>query len=284
MRISRVPKSLRIITMGELFTSQLASEAIKARRAAENGAGSRHDVRKVASPISAPSHVATSKDYSSASRGTKRTRYESCDLDGMGNMAKFCSDDSYSSEDKENGVQMELSNPKKRTKTTKKAESPKRSVNARLQENQILSPKSSNSQTLPKSPIRPRVSPGKSFLARPLSPLKGTGPQNKVSGTLIGLVEKAKSIRTLPSKKTTVGPVASGARVKKGAQIPTTQTQTKDRDTSNSSSNSAGTVVKAAKGRKDLAAKKMTSGTAARKVAPKPEATTAARRTLRKRN
>jgi hypothetical protein len=199
-------------------------------------------------------------------------------------IANLHSDESFSSEDKENATQMELSNPKKRTKTTDRPESPKRAVNTKLQQNQILSPKSSNSRTLPKSPIRPGMSPGKSFLARPVSPLKGAPSQNKVSGTLVGLVEKAKNIRALPSKKTAVVPAAGGARAKKGAPVSTTQTQAKDRDISNSSSNSTGTIVTAAKGRKPPVVKKATTTTAARKVPPKAEATTAAKRILRKRN
>lgn len=71
--------------------------------------------------------------------------------------------------DKENAISHveSLPNPKKRTKVaagagTRQATNP----------STVLSPKSSNSRTLPQSPIRPLGSGKKSYIAHPASPLK----------------------------------------------------------------------------------------------------------------
>jgi hypothetical protein len=143
--------------------------------------------------------------------------------------------------DKEND---DLSNPKKRSK----AQGPPQ--NKRLQADQVLSPRSANSRTLPRSPVRPALSPGKSYLARPVSPLKPMGPTmtGGAAGILTNMVEKAKSTRATAAKKTTASSSASssaGAGRGKKAPQPAPAKAGKGR-TSNSSQStdaSSGTTV-----------------------------------------
>jgi hypothetical protein len=85
--------------------------------------------------------------------------------------------------DKENE---DLSNPKKRTRG---APVPPERTTSKLEASQVLSPRSANSRTLPRSPIRSQMPPGKSQLARPVSPLKPTGPipNGGAAGILMGM-------------------------------------------------------------------------------------------------
>jgi hypothetical protein len=76
MRISRVPKALRVVKMGELFAGHWAPEVLKARRAVDGGPGSKLETRRAAPSDQASSRIAASKDHYLPSRGTKRTRYD----------------------------------------------------------------------------------------------------------------------------------------------------------------------------------------------------------------
>src|SRR5450432_382225 len=119
--------------------------------------------------------------------------------------------------DKEND---DLSNPKKRVKGPVPAQNPSR---ARLQPDQVLSPRSANSRTLPRSPVRPALSPGKSYLARPVSPYKSMGPPpaSGTAGLLTNMVEKAKSTRATASRPVTASSSSSSSSgVGRGRRAP----------------------------------------------------------------
>lgn len=118
----------------------------------------------------------------------------------------------------------------------------------------ILSPRSANSRTLVRSPTKP--SPIKSFLTRPISPVKPTAPglTGGATAMLHNMVEKAKTSRAAAaaSKKAsaTVKAAASTAttRARKAGPTPTGRTRaTKDRTSTSSlgSDASSGTVVTA---------------------------------------
>lgn len=192
-----------------------------------------------------------------------------------------------------------IPNPKKRTKTTTVASS--RQV---TNPSTILSPKSSNSRTLPHSPIRPPFgSPQKSYLARPFSPLKPASPLKVASPTKdIGAAappvflvpEKPKLVRgkAAPARKATNPPVApkmAVTRSKRGA--PIIQEPPVDRSvssSSNTSNTSTGTTVvkKGGKAAPSTAAKKSVAVSAAGKkvtASTKVEAPAAGRRVLRNR-
>lgn len=196
-----------------------------------------------------------------------------------------------------------IPNPKKRTKTTTVASS--RQV---TNPSTILSPKSSNSRTLPHSPIRPPFgSPQKSHLARPIFPLKTASPL-KVASPIkdtevaappaILVYEKPKLVRgkAAPARKATNPPAAAPkmavTRSKRAA--PLIQEAPADRSVSNSSNTSntsTGTTVttvvkKGGRAPPSAAAKKSVAVSAAgRKVAAsaKAEAPAAGRRVLRNR-
>ncbi|TKA64037.1 hypothetical protein B0A49_07360 [Cryomyces minteri] len=140
MRVNRIPQALRKTNIHELMMK--CSE------------------QATAPTTAAPATVKVLL-YPSQSRGTKR---QSTDI---------------SADDKENAP-LDLSLPKKRAKTstttaatanTRATRTASRTIN-KPNPSQVLSPKSNNSRTLPRSPVRPVLSPTKSFLARPVSPLK----------------------------------------------------------------------------------------------------------------
>lgn len=145
--------------------------------------------------------------------------------------------------DKEND---DLSNPKKRAK----AQVPPQNI--RLQPDQVLSPRSANSRTLPRSPVRPALSPGKSYLARPVSPLKPMGPTatGGAAGILTNMVEKAKSTRATAARKTVASSSASstaGAGAGRGKKAPQAATAKAGKGRASNSSQStdasSGTTV-----------------------------------------
>lgn len=106
--------------------------------------------------------------------------------------------------DKEND---DLSNPRKRGKA---AAAPRAASRTKQPTDQVLSPRSGNSRTAPQalSPVRPptsMASPGKSYLARPVSPMKAMPPMpaGGAAGILTNMVEKAKSARATATRKVT---------------------------------------------------------------------------------
>lgn len=125
--------------------------------------------------------------------------------------------------DKENE---DIENPKKRVRGPPIP--PARTTSrAKIQPSQVLSPRSANSRTLPRSPIRP-ASPAKSFLARPVSPLKPSAPvpSGGAAGILTNMVEKAKSTRAGAARKVTAEKPATigagrGKRTAPAASAPT---------------------------------------------------------------
>lgn len=117
----------------------------------------------------------------------------------------------------------------------------------------VLSPRSANSRTLVRSPIK--SSPTKSFLTRPISPLKPVAPGLTGGATtmLHHMVEKAKTSRASAavSKKASVGTKAVAStttkRATKAGPTASTRNRVQDRASINSlgSDASSGTVVNA---------------------------------------
>ncbi|MCJ1470816.1 hypothetical protein MMC07_009463 [Pseudocyphellaria aurata] len=161
LRINRIPKSLRSANMGELVAKHLekTKEIDNSGPPASESTNLASKQPKEERPLPIPN---TTKPASTARlRGTKRKSDEMEDAD------------------KENAVSHvePLPNPKKRTKPatiagTRQATNP----------STVLSPKSSNSRTLPHSPLRPPLgSPQKSYISRPVSPLKPMAPLKSAS-------------------------------------------------------------------------------------------------------
>lgn len=198
--------------------------------------------------------------------------------------------------DKENAVQADLQNPKKRARTMKPTAPPRIGSRSKVQPSQVLSPKSSNSRTLPQSPIRPTMPTAHSNLAHPTSPLKTALPVTSTTTTLAGMVEKAKTTRAPSGRKTkpakppaTVPDVSTASRAMPPPSRRPTVAKRIISHGSEASDATTGTVVTAAKGAKRPAGKSkvLGLGTAGRKPAiiPKEDVvpSTATRRVLRKR-
>jgi hypothetical protein len=188
--------------------------------------------------------------------------------------------------DKEN-IHVDLDMPKKRTKvmatssTTSLAPPASRGgrvTSRKVDPSKVLSPKSHNSRQLPQSPLKAPASPGKSYLARPISPIKpGTVAMATASlASMVGPVEPARSVRGRPKLQPATAASTGTARGRKGAGAmgpPVPPKQGRSRAISNSSDNSntssATTVVtkKAAPARKGFVGKMTGIASAAGKKA-----------------
>lgn len=205
-------------------------------------------------------------------------------------LLKFLSDEIDLTADKENTPQAELPNPKKRTKTTATGGASNRAMSrSKVQPSQVLSPKSSNSRTLPQSPIRPVASPSRAGFVRPASPLKPSIPVTEATVALSGMLEKTRTTRAVSVKKTTLAQTASAGSTARAGRTASKRVVEK-RIVSNSSEASTATtgtvVTKAKPGRKTAVKAKAVavSGTGKKVVPAKEEpSTTAPRRVLRKR-
>jgi hypothetical protein len=209
IRVNRIPMALRRANMGAIFSKH--EEAGKQQSKAAN---SPTIVRATVMATSSKSLVQetqrNARQNPSPMRVPKRLRLVNHYDSGV----LLLNGQSDEISDKEND---DLSNPKKRAK----AQVPPQ--NKRLQPDQVLSPRSANSRTLPRSPVRPALSPGKSYLARPVSPLKPMGPPvtGGAAGILTNMVEKAKSTRATAARKTTASSSASStAGAGRGKKAP----------------------------------------------------------------
>lgn len=192
-----------------------------------------------------------------------------------------------------------MENPRKRTRGPP---APTAHAAAKVHSSQVLSPRSANSHTIPRSPVRP-VSPGKSFLARPISPLKPIAPvpAERPASILTNMVEKAKSgrgattTRKAAEQGATAGGAGRGKRVAAPAALP--KGGGRGRATSDSSDESTGTqntivrkpivppAAKKAPPRRTVMSTLKDMGAATKKVpVAKASAPAAGTRVLRKRN
>jgi hypothetical protein len=152
--------------------------------------------------------------------------------------------DQMSSTDKENE---DIENPKKRPRGPP---NPPARTTSKIEPSQVLSPRSANSRTLPRSPLRP--SPSKSMLARPISPLKPTAPvpTGGAAGLLSSMVERAKTTRataaarkvTATSNTSSTAGVGRGKRAAPAAAAPKVG-KGRASNTSESSDGSTGTTI-----------------------------------------
>jgi hypothetical protein len=171
--------------------------------------------------------------------------------------------------DKENiNVDMDIDMPKKRTKTVPGSSAAASAVRGGratsrkvIDPSKVLSPKSHNSRQLPQPPLKAPYSPGKSYLARPVSPVKLGSSIATATASVASTAGPAEASRRAPRTLTTQGQhttTASAAptgtlRGKRGAAAtaaaagpPVPPKQGRSRAISNSSDNSntsAGTTI-----------------------------------------
>ncbi|MCJ1249186.1 hypothetical protein MMC30_006409 [Trapelia coarctata] len=285
LRVNRIPKTLRSARMGDLLLKH--AESMRQQEMAP------------AMPTSQPAPAEATRKGTTANEpkaimlaaatqpcGTKRTS------------------DTMIAADKENtpDTTQPFPHPKKRTKTAAVVQS-RQVTNPSC----VLSPKSSNSRTLPPSPVRPPLdSRQKPHLSRPTSPLKPASSIKMASPaktavlaattTLAHIIgEKPKSGRAVAptdrkASKPVVEPKASAARPKRGAPAGPTATETRIvSSSSNTSATSTGTTVVKSKARAPPAAKAPAKkgvgvSAAGKKMASaKTEVPTTGRRVLRAR-
>lgn len=188
--------------MGELYekyqevAKQPTPEAAPIPAGASKPIEERVEPEKPRSPIKAVESKAPPRV-----RGVKRNRY--AEVKHSINSADECfPSDHLDNADKENTPEPgQIPNPKKRTKTT--GIGPSHQV---TNPSTVLSPKSSNSRTLPQSPIRPVLgSPQKSHLSRPASPLKPMSPSKQLS--------PSKELQSSPAKSAAIAATTSLANI-----------------------------------------------------------------------
>ncbi|MCJ1388098.1 hypothetical protein MMC18_000942 [Xylographa bjoerkii] len=283
-RVNRIPKNLRTAKVGEL----LLKYADSIQRGEEIVAGT--TVKLVSTKtkekeIANTNLQAAKTELHAHTRGVKR------------------SSDAFAAADKENALDMDqpIPNPKKRTKIAETI--PSRQV---TNPSTVLSPKSSNSRTLPHSPIRPPFgSPQKSYPSRPVSTLKPISPSKANSSAKAAAITATTNLANLVGEKLKPGRV--GAKTSRKASKPviepkTTNTRSRrgaanviiaESRTASSSSNYSGTstgttVVKANAKAPPVSKTSVKKGVgisaAGKKVTTaKVEAPAASRRVLRKR-
>lgn len=173
---------------------------------------------------------------------------------------------------------MDLDLPKKRAKILAAIPGPSttaartnRTGSRKANASQVLSPKSHNSRTLPQSPIRPQMTPGKSYLARPI-PISKMAPPASASAQVAIVGDKAKSTRQRVATKQIPASSTASVRGKRGIaaaplQPPSKTTRARAQsDLSNLSEHSAGTTIvtkKSAPVRKGIISKMAGMATAA---------------------
>ncbi|KAF2099863.1 hypothetical protein NA57DRAFT_55801 [Rhizodiscina lignyota] len=205
MRINRIPQSLRSTNIEELINKY--SEQQTTSKSAVSTATIVPKLT-VAKPRSPPKQQVPLASAPTRLRGTKRSSHEIS-----------------THSDKENAdVHEDLDLPKKRTKTAAgsahasnaTARLP-RGASRKVDPSQILSPKSHNSRTLPRSPIKGQQSssssglssPQKSYLARPASPLKPPPAVSNATATLAGMVHSSTTNTRAAGRNITRPPTAA---------------------------------------------------------------------------
>ncbi|KAI9172145.1 hypothetical protein HJFPF1_01638 [Paramyrothecium foliicola] len=284
IRVNRIPTSLRKLKMGDLLQKCIDDEKRKAAAIRPPPVPVKDVIYRASPPKAAREAQATR-----TARAQKRTS------------------DQYLG-DKENDFE-NMEGPKKKPRANHATDA------APVRPGQVLSPTSSNSRLANRD--RP-ASPTKSQIARPGSPLKGTGISRSAAATsvLSSMVEKAKATRNGAARKlTTVSTTSSSSsgttaatRTRRAAapaaprappSRPATRTARRVSDNSETSEGSTGTVVRKTATSKTAASaakrtvmgsiRKGVAGVGAKKAAPatKPAATApttaSTGRTLRKR-
>lgn len=235
IRVNRIPMALRKANMGELLLKHNDNSFKSAPIA-------RLSPAKSQSPVKTFQQREQIRASPSPNRPSKRLRYGSW-------LSTFKFPNNTSDEmaiDKENE---DIENPKKRLRGP--PQPPARTTSrANLKPSQVLSPRSANSRSHPQPTTHPTTSPGKSMLARPVSPLKPSPPipTGGPSSILTNMVAKAKTTRgTAATRKATEASTAGNIGRGKRAAAPAPPPKTgRGRAESDSSNASGSTVVRKA--------------------------------------
>ncbi|MCJ1263122.1 hypothetical protein MMC22_002992 [Lobaria immixta] len=197
LRINRIPKSLRSANMGELVAKHLEKKKEADSPRPLESEFSKPQSKQPQAERSLPIPDNTKPASTARLRGTKRKS------------------DEMENADKENAISHveSLPNPKKRTKAA---------VGARTRQatnpSTVLSPKSSNSRTLPRSPTRPLGSPQKPYISHPASPLKPMPPFKSASPAKAATITATANLTNMTNDK--VKPTRAKANTGRKATNP----------------------------------------------------------------
>ncbi|KAK1769457.1 Borealin N terminal-domain-containing protein [Phialemonium atrogriseum] len=263
IRVNRIPLALRKARMGDLLMKY-----------------SEQQQKPGAAPTAVRNPPVPEKDIYPAGRaGLHRVPTSSAPLASPSRPLKRLSDE-ISGGDKENETD-KIDNPKKKVRGGAAAAAAMRGNNNNP--SQVLSPTTSNSRMVAPPRDRAAASPGKSLIARPVSPTK-TGSSSNI---LSNMVEKARSTRAAAAtRKTTMSSTTSSStnggpapppatRARRGAAAAAGRAPASSRTTrrasgvSESSDGSTATVVK-----------RRTGAAAPKTAAPAPAPAPAAKRTV----
>ncbi|KAK3691142.1 hypothetical protein LTR37_018846 [Vermiconidia calcicola] len=264
MRVNRIPQVLRKRKMQDL----LDEHAERARP-------------KPSAPL-AVQEEQEAETTEPVKKGTKRSSDEISTASPAENNAE---------DDKENApvqplssqaAQHDLPNPKKRAKTalaatanTKAARTASRKVVPSI----VLSPKSHNSQTLPRSPFKMGGSPEKPSI-RPISPVKPAAPTGRAGTTRTASRQASKKFLTAPVGIENEARSSEASNASTGTTVIVTKaTGAKGRPAAGAKKATASTAAKSGAGTKKTTA----TAVAKKENVPPPVPTAAAGRSLRKR-
>ncbi|KAL6250657.1 hypothetical protein RBB50_002959 [Rhinocladiella similis] len=274
-RVNRIPLALRKMTMGELMAQYDNSQ--KPRSPVKQPTTLTKD--RPLPPLPHQQHKPTSpmRPQPAAARGKKR----------KSSSIRIASD----KENENDRLYAQDSLPvQKNTKRTKTATT--KPTNTKP--TSVLSPRSHNSRTLPRSPIKEypvNTSPTKSMIARPTSPLKPASPlktaATAVSASMHGMFEHAKRgaaarlNRTASKDKTTATASTRGVMLPPPRPVPSapsspqrtvSQASNHSTGTDMSTASSGTTVVKPKRGTRAATAKTTTAkATGATRTASAPK-------------
>ncbi|KAJ9497246.1 hypothetical protein H2202_007403 [Exophiala xenobiotica] len=288
-RVNRIPLSLRKMTMGELMAQHEAAQNPQSTTRTSPAKGQSQTTLskdRPLPPLPSQQHRPTSpvrpQPTAAAARGKKRKSSSIQIASDKENETTFAPDT------------LPVQKNTKRAKTTTTAATSKTT-----KPTSVLSPRSHNSRTLPRSPTKDYfiapTSPAKSMIARPTSPLKPASPlktaataaTSAISASMHGMLEHAKRgaasrlNRTASKEKTTttstrgqmLPPPRPAPSAPSSPQRTFSQTSTHSTSTDISTASSGTTVVKPKRGR--AATTKTTAKTTA--TEPKSPGATAKR-------
>ncbi|KEF63412.1 uncharacterized protein A1O9_01390 [Exophiala aquamarina CBS 119918] len=279
-RVNRIPLAVRKMTMAELIQQHQATKSKPARTQAPASKQFRTERVPGERPLPPLPQQQIVKAPSPARPAPQATP----------NRGKKRKSTIQIASDKENehvvGVDnLPVMKNNKRAKAGQAAAPATRTASRAVKANSVLSPRSHNSRTLPRSPIKEHPmapsSPAKSLIARPISPLKPVSPfksaataaTSAISASVHGMIEQAKrgtaGRMTRTASKERPGATTTAARGKmlppprpepralSSPQRTTSQSSTHSASTDISTTSTSTTIVKPKRGRAAAASGKL---------------------------
>ncbi|EXJ88585.1 hypothetical protein A1O1_05515 [Capronia coronata CBS 617.96] len=230
-RVNRIPIAIRKVTMGELMAQHEAATAESVQPNNNKSSPSKtHALMSQDRPLPAlPQHLHQQQQHTSKAPSPVRAQLQGAATRGK----KRKSSEIQIASDKENENEtMDRLPVAKNSKRVKAATTVTRTASRTGKATSVLSPRSHNSRTLPRSPLKDSAmaapsSPTKSMIARPVSPLKPASPlktaasaaTSAISASVQGMFEHAKR-GTASRLARTASKEKQAATAAKGQMLP----------------------------------------------------------------